>query len=47
MIIDVHYNLQFFDQFFSQVATSLPRQFAVPAHVTDDKLVNSFLLLKI
>ena len=24
---------------FSQVATSLPRQFVVPAHVTDDKLV--------
>ena len=31
--------LGFLRSFFSQVATSLPRQFAVPAHVTDDKLV--------
>ena len=30
---------RFSQKFPPQVATSLPRQFAVPAHVTDDKLV--------
>ena len=30
---------QVFSEVSPQVATSLPRQFAVPAHVTDDKLV--------
>ena len=35
----------FSQKFPPQVATSLPRQFAVPAHVTDDKLVAELIHL--